>query len=77
MDKEDLFDMSADGLEDVVPIKEVFDLSGKVAVVSGSVGLALFVINRLAECGAKVVFGARTQEWGDDLPKLRIYELTR
>ena len=65
MDKEDLFDMSADGLEDVMPIKEVFDLSGKVAVVSGSVGLALYVINRLAECGAKVVFGARTQEWGD------------
>ncbi|RVU98545.1 SDR family NAD(P)-dependent oxidoreductase [Coriobacteriales bacterium OH1046] len=65
MDKETLFDMSADSLEDVAPISEVFDLSGKVAVVSGSVGLALFVINRLLECGAKVVFGARTQEWGD------------
>lgn len=65
MDKGALFDMSADSLEDVAPISEVFDLSGKVAVVSGSVGLALFVINRLLECGAKVVFGARTQEWGD------------
>ncbi|MBR2789468.1 MAG: SDR family oxidoreductase [Eggerthellaceae bacterium] len=65
MDKESLFDMSADGLEDVEPIADVFDLSGKVAVVSGSVGLALYVINRLAECGAKVVFGSRTQEWGD------------
>ena len=65
MDKEALFEMSADALEDVEPIKDVFDLSGKVAVVSGSVGLALFVINRLAECGAKVVFGARTQEWGE------------
>jgi len=65
MDKDTLFDMSVDGLEDVEPMANVFDLSGKVAVVSGSVGLALYVINRLAECGAKVVFGARTQEWGD------------
>lgn len=65
MDKEDLFDMSADALEDVEPIADVFDLSGKVAVVSGSVGLALFVINRLLECGAKVVFGARSEEWGE------------
>ncbi|MBO4353200.1 MAG: SDR family oxidoreductase [Eggerthellaceae bacterium] len=65
MDKETLFEMSADSLEDIEPIADVFDLSGKVAVVSGSVGLALFVINRLLECGAKVVFGARSQEWGD------------
>ena len=65
MDNESLFEMSADYLEDVEPIADVFDLSGKVAVVSGSVGLALFVINRLLECGAKVVFGARTEEWGE------------
>lgn len=64
MDKESLFYMSADSLEDVEPISEAFDLSGKVAVVTGSVGLALNVINRLAECGAKVVFGARTEDWG-------------
>ena len=57
--------MSADGLEDVKPIGRVFDLRGKVAVVTGTVGLALFVINRLAECGARVVFGGRTEEWGD------------
>ena len=65
MDKEDLFDMSSDSLEDVAPISELMDLTGKVAVVSGSVGLALFVINRLAELGAKVVFGARSEEWGE------------
>jgi NAD(P)-dependent dehydrogenase (short-subunit alcohol dehydrogenase family) len=65
MDKEDLFDMSSDSLEDVEPFSELMDLSGKVAVVSGSVGLALFVINRLAELGAKVVFGARSEEWGE------------
>ena len=65
MDKETLFEMSADSLEDVEPLADLFDLTGKVAVVSGSVGLALFVVNRLAECGAKVVFGARSEEWGE------------
>ena len=65
MDREDLFDMSSDSLEDVEPFEELTDLTGKVAVVSGSVGLALFVINRLAELGAKVVFGARSEEWGE------------
>lgn len=65
MDKEDLFDMSSDSLEDVEPFADLMDLSGKVAVVSGSVGLAMFVVNRLAELGAKVVFGARSEEWGE------------
>jgi NAD(P)-dependent dehydrogenase (short-subunit alcohol dehydrogenase family) len=64
LDKETLFCMSSDQLEDLKPMSNVFDLSGKVAIVTGTVGLALFVINRLAECGAKVVFGARTEEWG-------------
>lgn len=64
MDKETLFYMSADQLEEIKPIGQIFDLSGKVAVVTGTVGLALFVINRLAECGAKVVFGGRSEEWG-------------
>lgn len=64
MDKQTLFYMSADSLEDLKPMSELFDLNGKVAVVTGTVGLALFVINRLAECGAKVAFGGRTEEWG-------------
>jgi len=64
MDKETLFYMSADSLEDLKPMNEVFNLHGKVAVVTGTVGLAIFVINRLAECGAKVAFGGRTEEWG-------------
>ncbi len=64
MDNETLFYMSSDSLEDLKPMNEVLDLSGKVAVVTGTVGLALFVINRLAEVGAKVVFGGRTEEWG-------------
>ena len=57
--------MSADSLEDVEAFSDLTDLTGKVAVVSGSVGLALFVIRRLAELGASVVFGARTEEWGE------------
>lgn len=64
MDKETLFYMSSDSLEDLKPISEVFDLHGKVAVVTGTVGLALSIINRLGECGAKVAFGGRTEEWG-------------
>lgn len=65
MDEEMLFDMTADGLEDTPSISEIYDLSDKVAVVAGSVGLSLYVIKRLAECGAKVVYGSRTQDWGD------------
>src|SRR5690554_6633460 len=64
MDKETLFYMSADQLEEVKPISSIYNLSGKVAVVTGTVGLALHVIHRLAECGAKVVFGGRTEMWG-------------
>lgn len=64
MDKETLFYMSADQLEEVKPIGSIFNLSGKVAVVTGTVGLALHVIHRLAECGARVVFGGRTEMWG-------------
>lgn len=64
MDEELIFSLSEDTLEDVVPISDLFDLSGKVAVVTGSVGLAMNVIYRLAECGAKVVFGARREELG-------------
>jgi NAD(P)-dependent dehydrogenase (short-subunit alcohol dehydrogenase family) len=64
VDKETLFYMSSDSLEELKPMKEVFDLTGKVAIVTGTVGLALFIINRLAECGARVVFGGRSEEWG-------------
>lgn len=65
MDKGSLFYMSADQMEDVKPIKDVYDLTGKVAVVTGTVGLALHVINRLSEMGAKVVFAGRSEEWGN------------
>lgn len=64
VDEEMLFEMSVETLEDLPTVGEIFDLSGKVAVVSGAIGLALSVINRLAQCGAKVVFGARREAIG-------------
>jgi NAD(P)-dependent dehydrogenase (short-subunit alcohol dehydrogenase family) len=64
LDKESLFSISSDSLDEIKPISEIFDLNGKVAVVTGTVGLALNVINRLGECGAKVVCGSRSEKWG-------------
>ena len=55
MDEEMMFEMSAGSLEGLPSVGEMFDLTGKVAVVSGTIGLALSVIYRLASCGAKVV----------------------
>jgi len=64
LDKETLFYMSVDQLDDSAPLPEVFDLSGKVALVTGTLGLALHVINRLSEMGAKVVFVGRSADVG-------------
>lgn len=64
MNEEMMFEMSAGSLEDLPSVGEMFDLTGKVAVVSGTIGLALSVIYRLASCGAKVVFGARRETVG-------------
>ncbi len=64
MDEEMMFEMSADSLEDLPSVGEMFDLTGKVAVVTGTIGLALSVIYRLASCGAKVVFGGRRESIG-------------
>ena len=71
MDEEMMFEMSAGSLEGLPSVGEMFDLTGKVAVVSGTIGLALSVIYRLASCGAKVVFGARREVIGQmDLKEL-------
>lgn len=64
MDEEMLFEMSADLLDDLPSVKDMYDLSDKVAVVTGTMGLALSVIYRLASCGARVVFGARRESIG-------------
>ena len=45
-------------------VRELFDLSGKVAVVTGgSRGLGLEIAQGLGEAGAKVVISARRAEW--------------
>lgn len=67
MDRESQFYISSGTLDDLKPVGEIFDLSGKVAVVTGTVGLAMNVIYRLASCGAKVVCGARGEDWGQML----------
>lgn len=64
MNAELYFEMCAETIEDLIPVNDIFDLHGKVAVITGSVGLAFNVIYRLGECGAKVVFGSRTEELG-------------
>lgn len=67
MDKESQFFISSGTLDDLKAISEIYDLSGKVAVVSGTVGLAMNVIYRLASCGAHVVCGGRNELWGQML----------
>lgn len=48
-----------------VPMKDVFDLTGKVAIVTGGcTGLGFAVTSRLAEAGAKVVISSRSAERG-------------
>ena len=64
MDQETLYMLSAAPLDEDKSIAEIFDLTGKVAVVAGTLGLALHVIYRLASCGAKVVCGSRNEESG-------------
>lgn len=65
MDNSELYlDMSSETTEDLIPVNKIFDLTGKVAVVTGSTGLAYNVIYRLGECGAKVVFGSRKENIG-------------
>lgn len=45
-------------------LKELFDLTGKVAIVTGgSRGLGLEIAEGLGEAGAKVMITARRESW--------------
>ena len=62
-------------LPQCAPLGSVFDLSGKVALVTGgATGLGYNVVNRLSEAGAKVVIASRSEERGaaavEDFSKL-------
>jgi NAD(P)-dependent dehydrogenase (short-subunit alcohol dehydrogenase family) len=59
-------------------VQELFDLTGKVAVVTGgSRGLGLEIAHGLGEAGASVVITARRQEWlGSALSELESAEIT-
>lgn len=52
----------------VQPLKDVFDLTGKVAIVTGGcTGLGFAVARRLGEAGAKVVIASRNAERGAEV----------
>ncbi|MDL2214246.1 SDR family oxidoreductase [Clostridia bacterium OttesenSCG-928-O13] len=56
--------------DDKKPLKEIFDLSGKTAVVTGGcTGLGYSVASRLAEAGARVVIASRDAEKGAMIEK--------
>ena len=58
--------MKVRGLKNVVPMADILDLSGKVAIVTGGGrGLGLCIVNRLCEAGASVVIADIAVEFAD------------
>lgn len=58
--------MKIRGLKNAVPMADILDLSGKVAIVTGgSRGLGLCIVNRLCEAGASVVIADIAVEFAE------------
>ena len=58
--------MKVQGLKNAYPMKDILDLSGKVAIVTGgSRGLGLCIVNRLCEAGASVVIADIAVEFAE------------
>lgn len=56
------------GVARATPMKDIMDLSGKVAIVTGgAMGLGACIVNRLCEAGAKVVIADLAVEYADKL----------
>jgi 2-deoxy-D-gluconate 3-dehydrogenase len=59
---------------ELTPFNKLIDLSGKTAIVTGAVGIGYGIAYRLAEAGANVVIGCRTEseakESADKLSRL-------
>lgn len=54
------------GLKNAIPMKDILDLSGKVAIVTGgSRGMGLCIVNRLCEAGASVVIADVAVEFAE------------
>ena len=47
---------------EIQPLSKLYDLSGKTAIVTGSVGIGFGIAYRLAEAGANVVVASRHEE---------------
>ena len=62
----DMAGMKVRGLKNAVPMADILDLSGKVAIVTGGGrGLGLCIVNRLCEAGASVVIADIAVEFAD------------
>ena len=56
------------GIAHSVPMKEIMDLTGKTAIVTGgAMGLGACVVNRLAEAGANIVIADVAEEYVEKL----------
>ena len=62
----DIHGMKIRGAENVRPMEEILDLSGKVAIVTGGArGLGFCIVNRLCEAGASVMIADIAVEFAE------------